>query len=511
MDFDRDGREKLDKKLVSLYKSIFNELTSIFDRFNVSELQDFPEKFADIDTNIKIVSKIISSYWNLSLDVIIPDFEAEIKRKIENQMEIPDVPTYQIRFALEEGSWIVLLRIEFPKILRSQLSRLVTLEDTIFKTGKAIDDDCAYYLIELDLISQNWIKPLTQYWKTDHDFSKIIDIGSRLISSIFNTQEERGGEIFAGSIRLMQSKMSILERVLQIESTSNWALKARSIYDSLTEQIEKGKYENDILNMFFTISALQKEIIRLDSKKSDEKEDLDSLQYSIMSKIGWENLEIDDDDSLEFFSDALLMVLYDLPFDDPILAAEKLLDQFFSEIKMSKKLERGYRKLLSSELENQTSQLIELEVRDRVIVEVIEEFLPSLFVQMKQGLVVDSLDSGISKLDQILKSDQWENYEAQLSRIKRISDQKIAVETFKKVLRSNYNVLIGETLTPHKAVELLSLNFISVLKIENFQQDTFLEKARAIIDKSKDDGISLVIVDQSLIDLMFDTLNQFII
>lgn len=510
MVFDRDSHEKLETKLISQYKSIFDELTAIFDRFDVSGVDELPDNFIDIDINIKIVTKIITSYWNLPLDLVFSDFETELNRKNKNQMPIPDVPTYQIRFALEEGSWIILLRNEFPKMLRPHLSRLITLEDTIFKTGKAIDDDCAYYLIELDIISRNWIKPLVQYWKNEHDFSKNTDLAIRVISAIFNTQDERGNELFAGSRRLMQSKMGVLERVHQIRTSSNWALNARSIYDTLVRQFDENKYEDDVVNMFLTLSALQKEMIRF-STKTDESDQQEILQYSIVRKIGWEELEIDDSDSLEYFSDALLIVLYDLPFDNPSLAAQKLLDQFSNEIQLPQQLTKKFKDLLNTELENRTSQIIELEERDRLAVTVIEEFLPSLFVQIKQGISEGNLASILSNPEHTSKSSQWENFDAQLSRIKRINDLDVAKSSFNKVLRSTYNLLIQENIPPYGSVELICNNFITIHEIKDFKLESFLEKAKIIIDNGINEDLSLVIVDQSLVDLLFNELNPYII
>ncbi|MHA2028049.1 MAG: hypothetical protein ACW99A_07990 [Candidatus Kariarchaeaceae archaeon] len=511
MVFDRDSHEKLDKNIENQYKSIFDELTAIFDRFNISEIEDFEEKYTGLDINIKIVSKIIGSYWNISLDNVVSDFEAEINRKIKNEMQIPDVPTYQIRFALEEGSWIILLRNEFPKLLRSHLIRLVTLEDTIFKTGKAIDDDCAYYLIELDQISKNWIRPFTQYWVNEHEYSKNIDFVIRVISAIFKTNQERGHEIYAGSIRLMQSKISVLQRVNQIKTSSNWALNARSIFATLEEELSLNNYSSDVLNLFVTLATLQKEMLRLDTKKNEDSQKQDLIQYSIVDKIGWNHLDVDDEESLEFFFDALLIVLYDFPDDDPLIAAQKLLMQFLEEIKLPKKVSKKYIDLLESEIETQTSQILEVEMRDKAIVELIEEFLPSLFVQIKQGASSSPLISADeanvkSKLD-----DQWGNFEAQLLRIKRIDDIKLATDTLKKVLRSRYNVLINDAISPYKSAELIATNFKSILDLTNLEIDKFLEKSKLMIDMAKSNQTSLVSLDQSLIDLLYDSLNQFVI
>jgi hypothetical protein len=508
MVFGREIKEKPGSSIDIQYQSIFDELTAIFDRYNISEIEDFPEKHSDLDANIKIVTNIIGSFWNISLDNVVSDFEAEINRKIKNEMQVPDVPTYQIRFALEEGSWIVLLRNEFPKFLRSQLIRLVTLEDTIFKTGKAIDDDCAYYLIELDQISKNWINPFTQHWVNEHEYSKNIDFVIRVIASIFNTNQERGTEIYAGSIRLMHSKLSVLQRVKQIESSSNWALNARSIFEILEKELATNEYSSDVLNLFVTLSTLQKEMIRLDAKKSEESQQQDTIQYSIVDKIGWNNLDIDDDDSLEFFFDALLIVLYDFPDDDPLIAAQKLLDQFLEEIKLPRNVSKKYIDLLENEIETQASRILEAELRDRAIVELIEEFLPSLFVQIKQGAGSSPLITPEMGQKRIKQDDQWENFEAQLLRIKRITEEELAVETFKKVLRSNYNLLIDRAISPIKSVELIATNFKIIVDTSDFNIDRFLEKSRLLIDMAKSNKTSLVLLDQSLLDLLFDELNS---
>ena len=157
MSFDPESNERLELKLENQYQSIFDELTAIFDRYTDTENKDFELRYSEMDLNVRKVSKIISEYWNIPIDLVVSDFNEEIIRKKENQMEIPDVPTYQIRFALEEGSWIVLLRVNLFKLIKSNFSRLLSLEEIIFKTGKGIDDDCAYYLIEIDQISRHWI------------------------------------------------------------------------------------------------------------------------------------------------------------------------------------------------------------------------------------------------------------------------------------------------------------------------------------------------------------------
>ncbi len=511
MSFDPDSNDRLELKLENQYKSIFDELTAIFDRYTDIESKDFQLRYSELDPNVRKVSKIISEYWNIPIDLVVSDFNDEINRKKENQMEIPDVPTYQIRFALEEGSWIVLLRVNLPKLLKTHFSRLMTLEDIIFKTGKGVDDDCAYYLIEINQLSKQWISIFGKLWVAEHDFSKDINYTLRCISSVYSVHADRGRDIYAGSIRLMQSKMPVLSRVSKIETNSNWALNAKSVFEDLTKQLEEGEYSRDILNLFIALSVLQREIISIETIKSDESINEETLQYSISEKIGWNELDISDEESVEDFSDNLLFVLYDLPHDDPISAAQYLLSEFFDEINLDNKIGDKYSELLEAKMEMSSEQFFDHETRDKNIVEIIEEFFPAMFIQIKNEIEISEPETKSSKLEEITKSEMWENFEAQLFRIKRISETELSSTTFRRVIRSNYDLLIGELLPPLNAVELLDTNFISILSLENNVLENVMSKVKLILDGSISENKSMVIIDQNLNDLLYDELQSFII
>ncbi|OLS24120.1 MAG: hypothetical protein HeimC2_23940 [Candidatus Heimdallarchaeota archaeon LC_2] len=511
MSFDPESNERLELKLENQYQSIFDELTAIFDRYTETETTDFELRYSEMDINVRKVSKILSEYWNIPIDLVVSDFNEEIIRKKENQMEIPDVPTYQIRFALEEGSWIVLLRVNLFKLLKSHFSRLLTLEEIIFKTGKGIDDDCAYYLIEIDQISRHWISTYGKYWVSEHEFSKDIDSTIRCISAIYSVHIDRGKDIYSGSIRLMASKMSVLSRVNGIETNSNWALKAKSVFEDLKNQLNKEKYSREVLNLFVALSILQKEIIQIESIKTEETHKEETLQYLISEKIGWYGLDLSDEESVEYFSDNLLFVLYDLPHSDPITAVQYLLSKFFIEIDINDQIGSKYTELLNAKLEMRSEKYLELENRDKQIVEVIEEFLPAMFIQIKNEIAVSEIVAEPSKFEQITKSDMWANFEAQLQRIKRIDSTELSNDTFKRVIKSNYNLLISEFLSPMETIELMVSNFISIFSLENKILDEITNKAKSILEESKDKTISMVVVDQNLNDLLFSELQIYII
>lgn len=511
MSFDPESNERLELKLENQYKSIFDELTAIFDRYSDIESTDFQLRYSELDANVRKVSKIISEYWNIPIDLVVSDFNDEINRKKQNQMEIPDVPTYQIRFALEEGSWIVLLRVTLPKLMKSHFSRLMTLEDIIFETGKGVDDDCAYYLIEINQISKQWISTFGKLWVAEHDFSKDINYTIRCISSVYSVHADRGADIYAGSIRLMQSKMPTLSRVVQIETNSNWALNAKSLFEDLNIQLDEAKYSREILNLFIALSVLQREINQLETIQSADPQSEETLQYSISDKIGWDKLDLSDEESVEYFSDNLLFVLYDLPHDDPIIAGRYLLSEFFTEISLDNKIGDKYSELFEAKMEMSSEQFFENETRDKHIVEIIEEFFPAMFIQIKNEIEVIEPETKLSRLEQISNSAMWENFEAQLFRIKRINEKELSSSTLRKVIRSNYDLVIGEILSPLNAVELLVTNFVSILSIENTVLDIVMGKAKLILDGSNNEIVSMVIIDQKLNDLMYDELQSFII
>ena len=129
-------------------------------------------------------------------------------------MEIPDISTYQMRFAIEEGAWIVMFRSYFPNLLKNQVGKLEKLEEMIWNSSKALDEDYAFYLIELENVTKLWVNPLLEYWLSEHDFGKPRDFAIRLTSSIFSISSYKGINIYDGGLRLFQSKMEDLDTLI---------------------------------------------------------------------------------------------------------------------------------------------------------------------------------------------------------------------------------------------------------------------------------------------------------
>ena len=457
MDEGTDQTSANSKKLKLQYRSIFDEITVFYERINSEDLDTFLDASDLTEINIKKSIKVIEEYWDIQPEFTMSDYLEELSRLGKTQTSLPDIPTYQFRFALEEGSWIVLLRDYFPKLVNPSFNRLITLEDMIWTSGKAQIDDYAYYLLEIEQVSMNWILPMVNYWIEEHDYGSIKDLAPRIISAAFQKDLNRGKDIFDGTIRLLRAKLQDLSKIKTLEIESVWAKNSIEMYSRLVSEADSGEFTDDTYSFLITLGILQFNVNKSRQQSVGEKSSA-KKRSSIIDKINWNDLNLEDQEELEDFLDDVLLLLFDQPESSSMDAGIQLLEDLFEEIRVSKLLRKKTLDEFHDIIDVETSDLIDSIERERKTVEILERIIPQIFLELKQ--LGDEIYENEQSIAMYMSVDPiWDNFEAQLLRMKRVSDQQLARSIADKLVKSFYELMITRKMTPLDSTMALVAKF----------------------------------------------------
>ena len=432
-------KERLSEQLDLIY----NDISSKYDRAMNQATEESP---------VQIVSGILEDFWNIPSNISIHDFEWEKDRQNKHKIEIPDIPTYKIRFAIEEGSWIVLLRNHFRPLLRDEFNRLLTLEDLIWNSGAAKLDDLSYYVIELQQVGEKWILPIYQLWKSNHDYGKWKDFAPLLIASVHQVIVQRGELMFEGGFRLYRSKLRKLNAIEQINGPSMWVDKSRQILDGVKTDIEKAGDDELTNTIITTLAIFQKEL----QTRSNTVQNTAKEEDTTRDVFNWQQLDPSNIEDRDEFGEYLITKLYLRPEENPIDAAKALITTELTS--------QDYSDKQIKELVDRFSTLIEPNDVEEII-EKIQSTIIKLLLDVKRFEIEEAKHhKNLKEIDQL---DIWDAFEDNLVRIKRIGETDRKEEQLNKSIDNLYNYLLERDLEPTQIFEYIMDGFIRISNIDN--------------------------------------------
>lgn len=269
--------QQIKTEFKKIYQSIYDNISDKFTKIPDDKIIELQE---NIDLNISIlrVLVILSETYNLSPRLMALDFQYEIDRLTKLGDFHPEIETFWIRLAIEEASWFVILRVEFPNRLRTRIQKLLNLEETIWQKKSAEVEDGVYYLIETLNVGNTWIAAIIDLWNVDHLVYNSRETVELFCAFFYNAPITRKNQILNGATRTLKSRikdLNITEDLNVNTDFKNIAMKYKqSLKNELSEENEeKGsftyQYPNDVMYAILLETILQK-LIR-QKKKSARK------------------------------------------------------------------------------------------------------------------------------------------------------------------------------------------------------------------------------------------------
>ncbi|MEA2071065.1 MAG: hypothetical protein U9O98_07220 [Asgard group archaeon] len=164
---------------------------------------------------------------------------------------MPDIFTFRVRFAVEEGFWIKYLTLDFPSKLTWDMKKLFALEHSLFGDKEADREDSALYIIERAYVRKKVIEPLIDAWLKDHPRSNYRRAICTIISLMQAKAQEKACYIVDELQEQLRSKVESVQYIISELPAHGFVKKAlntlQKVKTSLEKRTENQTYMDKIL------------------------------------------------------------------------------------------------------------------------------------------------------------------------------------------------------------------------------------------------------------------------
>jgi len=329
------------------YKKIYNILSTCYDP---NEPIHSEEGF---DPHLTKIALIIEKEYGIRRNLVLQDY----KYKIKSLGLLSDVilPTFFMRFAIEEGAWTVIERVIARELLLEKFGKLIDLENQIWKEKSANPEDAIFYLLELQDLGKTYIREILEYWRLDHGLSDIRKFLNYFAAVLVNTYINRGHEIVEGAIRILHSKTRDFIDVRKGEFTTNWFTSALEYVDRLSEDL--GNYDEErIVSSELMEAIIVQIILQTEIRKTKRGMSLTQDEFqrkkAVLETLNWQGFDPEDPDQVKDFENNTLAALLLIEGEAPMTQVDELLEILFKSEKIKKSMSK-YRMLIEKEVELQ--------------------------------------------------------------------------------------------------------------------------------------------------------------
>ena len=237
---DLASQEVLRKAVEAFNKLKENEQDRILERTGVvpeKEVKEIAQKF-------KIQEEIAKAIFVLEFEFDIPKelsanyYKYEINRLKEAKYELPDIYSFLIRFSMEEGFWIKYATGDFSKKLLKRVTKLITLDRSLFGDLAGEKEDAALYIIERSYITSEVIKPLLYSWLQDHKRANFYDATLSIICFMQQKAREKGEVIASELCNRIEANLDSIGSILTELESKSWAKKAVQEYKDVQKNLQ---------------------------------------------------------------------------------------------------------------------------------------------------------------------------------------------------------------------------------------------------------------------------------
>ncbi|MBN1329775.1 MAG: hypothetical protein JXA54_09905 [Candidatus Heimdallarchaeota archaeon] len=296
-----DPKDRTEQEILKAAIDVFNtqkpaiqdhllERTSVVVAETTKKIKDtfiLPEEIA------KVIN-VFNFEYNLPEQLTANYFLYEINRLKEVNFDLPDIYSFLIRFALEEGFWIKYLTIDFPLKMRQKISKLITLDRALFGDLAGSKEDSALYIMERTFLINEIIIPMIYAWIKDHHRSSFYDAASSIICSMRHKAMEKSDIILEELCNRLCANVDSITGIISELDANGWANKAISEFKKLQEMLENCK--SNFLRIDIRVAA---ELI-LENRLVLEYESLDPTNTIIPKKRPSTQAEIKEEYNVGF-------------------------------------------------------------------------------------------------------------------------------------------------------------------------------------------------------------------
>jgi hypothetical protein len=203
-------------------------------------IQEIISKYK-LNEEIAKVVFVLDFEYKIPADLSINYYKYEMERLDQVNFPLPEIYSYLVRYAFEEGFWIKYLTTDFIRRIKHKLSKLLTLEQSLFGNLKGNPEDSALYIIERSYLVNEFINPILNAWMKDHQRSTNKDAAFSFICGINQKAMEKGQVITNELCNRLLANIESIKGILAALDKKAWAQKAidefNDVHDKLSDCI----------------------------------------------------------------------------------------------------------------------------------------------------------------------------------------------------------------------------------------------------------------------------------
>ncbi len=500
----------LDFKKDPDYKKLFVKIHDLLmNQFDVETGNLDDQVFNGLDPVTTKTINIISTYFEVDIDHVISDFSSELERLEKSNQTIMDTPTYILQYALDEGTWSILFRKLLGRIIEGKFANILKLDDLIWNTGASTSEDRIYYLVEFKQLTENYIAPLYNIWKEEHQDKSHEFIAKRMISGVYNVLFQDSNSVYEGSRRVRGCKVEYIEDDEAADSYPPWATEARELYGSLQKYYQNEEFQGDLNLYLITTALIQREI--LIDKHEKRKKKAAKLQklgnYSeLVYRLEWDKLDYNNLHSVEEFKGRVVNELYNRLEESPIEAAQNLLLEILNGISLDKMTNTKLVDSFQFIIDNKKSTIQDPIERESILVETIQDQLPKILIKLRSNPEVIRKETAREDINDL---PIWNSFEENFKRIRRLKDNNISYPLITKLIKSTYKIIIEKSYRPDETANIIIEKFKE--RFPEFEVNEYKSEVNKIVSVYNVGTRSLPQVDSKLIDYLSFVLHELFV
>jgi hypothetical protein len=282
---DLASQEVLRKAVEAFNKIKANGQDRILERTAVvpdKDIKEIASKY-ELQEEIAKVIFVLEFEFDIPKELSANYFKFETNRLKEAKYELPDIYSFLIRFSMEEGFWIKYVSNDFPKKLLQRVTKLITLDRSLFGDLAGEKEDSALYIIERSYIVSEVIKPLLFSWLQDHNSANFCDAALSIICYMQQKAREKGEAIAEELCNRFEANMNSIGFILSELESKSWASKAVQEYTHVKKQIQHCKKDRSQMSWRLASELILEKRLVMEYEALDLKSGID---YPMKSSTG---------------------------------------------------------------------------------------------------------------------------------------------------------------------------------------------------------------------------------
>jgi hypothetical protein len=222
----------------------------LLERTNVvsEEIVEQIVRETQLSNELAKIAQVLDFEYDLPKKLVTNYFQSELVRLQAANYDLPDIYSFRVRFAIEEGFWIKYLTIDFPQLLLQKMSKLQSLDRSLFGDMRGDKEDAPLYLLERVYLCNEYIRPVLHTWVKEHQRSNYYDAVSSFTVTALRKAYTKAEAIIEELLERLETNLESIATIINELKAAGWILKAKNELEELQKAIRQCKSDPRKMN-----------------------------------------------------------------------------------------------------------------------------------------------------------------------------------------------------------------------------------------------------------------------